>query len=926
MTRIVQFPAVPRLSCILCSRNDAYMGNSRWRLETSLNYLGEQAAALGLGPADLEVLVTDWGSEVPLHEAVSLTPAAHRLTRFLHVPPETARARQGASPFPEVLALNAAARRASGDFIGRIDQDTLTGRRFLSWCFGGTPDPRTLYFANRRDLPYRFAAASPSLATVTRFVEAHGAAMPVHRQNPFTGHLYWTSAVGIWLASRAIWEEAGGYDERLIFYNWMETDMIHRLRTRYPIADLGAATDWDFYHLEHYHPLRAWAARPHALKNPDLDLSAPVSDVRPAGAGWGLPHDPITIAAPSREPETAPPDPAGYVIARLRVAAWHALDRAAIGALATRERVTARAARALTAARGRPVTAWPGVVWRLWSGRTAARAARLAGWTRPRRLASAVLGAAGLLRPARRVRVMVRAWADPSARRQEASERRAFQRFAEVHGHCWPAAVQPPDKRALVISSRCPSVEAELATLTAVRHAGFDVTVLLEDEHRALEPFYRLAGAAQVRRWSEFLPAGRYDAAARDRLSGAASLDDVMRLTHEGVRCGRIAACTTLRDLQVGAVDLGAPADRAAVTRRLAASLAAVEQATAVLHAVEPHLVMTDHEYTPKGELFETALGRGLDVVAYDSAHRADALVFKRYHTDNRDRHLTTLGAGTWARLRQMPWSRDADARVDAEIAACYARGDWYLAGHTPSRTEPGDLRHFLNIPRNRPVAAVFPHVLWDAPVLWGEPIFPSYQDWFVRTMQVAYANARVTWLVKLHPSHVWRDAIGDEPEEVRVLRAALGPLPDHVRLIPADTPVTTRSLLTIVDYCITVRGTVGVEAARLGIPVLTAGHARYTHHGFTIDSATTGEYLDRLRHLEDTPALPDDARALAQRFAYGAFLLRPWRMTSVVPGRDGVTVQVGDRNGWTHASDIRSLSEWLTSTREDYLAEPMPS
>ena len=130
----------------------------------------------------------------------------------------------------------------------------------------------------------------------------------------------------------------------------------------------------------------------------------------------------------------------------------------------------------------------------------------------------------------------------------------------------------------------------------------------------------------------------------------------------------------------------------------------------------------------------------------------------------------------------------------------------------------------------------------------------------------------------------------------------------------------------SIVDYCLTVRGTVGVEAARLGIPVLTAGHARYTHHGFTIDSTTTGEYLDRLRHIEDTPPLTRDARELAERFSYGAFLLRPWRMESVAKGAEGVRIQVPDRDAWAQAPDIRSLAGWLTSTREDYLTEAVPS
>src|SRR5262249_49549919 len=121
-----------RLSLILCSRNDEYMGNSRWRLETTLNSLGERIHRLGRS-ADVEVLVADWGSDVPLADAMTLEPAAAAIVSFVTIPPGVARARQGDSPFPEVLALNAAARRARGDYIGRIDQDTLVGDWFLKW-------------------------------------------------------------------------------------------------------------------------------------------------------------------------------------------------------------------------------------------------------------------------------------------------------------------------------------------------------------------------------------------------------------------------------------------------------------------------------------------------------------------------------------------------------------------------------------------------------------------------------------------------------------------------------------------------------------------------------------------------------------------------------------------------------------------------
>lgn len=159
----------PTLSLILCSRNDEYMGNSRWRLETTLNYVADQVEVLGR-TKDVEVLVADWGSDIPLRDVLRLTPAAALIVSFILIPPEIARALQKDSPFPEVLALNAAARRAKGAYIGRIDQDTLVGRRFLEVFFDlydgkrqlAIPLDRALLYANRHAIPYWFAVRCPA--------------------------------------------------------------------------------------------------------------------------------------------------------------------------------------------------------------------------------------------------------------------------------------------------------------------------------------------------------------------------------------------------------------------------------------------------------------------------------------------------------------------------------------------------------------------------------------------------------------------------------------------------------------------------------------------------------------------------------------------------------------------------------------------
>ena len=368
----------PLLSLILCSRNDAYMGNSRWRLETSLNYVGERVHALGRS-ADVEVIVTDWGSEVPLGNVVRLGPAASRIVSFLTVSPDLASALQRDSPFPEVLALNAAARRARGEYIGRIDQDTLVGAGFLRWLFAEVDRPRrsgasdvalerSLLFANRRSIPYRLAAACPRPWTVEKFVALAGRRLRIE-----TGRVFYRIDVGIWLLHRRLWHDCGGYDERMIYMNDMEIEMANRLMSKYPMIDLGRLVDYDFFHLDHYHPRGSRSSSTHRKVNGDAAASR---GYQPNGDGWGLADFPLVLAPSSR--------PAGSAAVRsmiveaplfaLRVgytAIRVAFDRAAYPFIPTWRR---RARLAWAAVRGQSLVRWPALLRKIWVERPSARA------------------------------------------------------------------------------------------------------------------------------------------------------------------------------------------------------------------------------------------------------------------------------------------------------------------------------------------------------------------------------------------------------------------------------------------------------------------------------------------------------------------------------------------------------------------------
>jgi len=75
------------------------------------------------------------------------------------------------------------------------------------------------------------------------------------------GREFWHSPVGIMMFHRNIWMATQGYDERLIYWGWMETDYAIRLSQRHQIINLGVYMGHHFFHLEHYSNLTEYKNR-----------------------------------------------------------------------------------------------------------------------------------------------------------------------------------------------------------------------------------------------------------------------------------------------------------------------------------------------------------------------------------------------------------------------------------------------------------------------------------------------------------------------------------------------------------------------------------------------------------------------------------------------------------------------------------------
>lgn len=466
----------------------------------------------------------------------------------------------------------------------------------------------------------------------------------------------------------------------------------------------------------------------------------------------------------------------------------------------------------------------------------------------------------------------------------------------------------------------------------SVESAGYTLTVIGEPSHESCS-VYKVFGVDRVVSFNEFQPTPDI----KEAIAITESLTDAKELLHfkfEGVAVGKFVSSTYMRETRRGNIDLNIDGARTKIAEKIALSIAAVRGGRELVRLLSPSLVvMVDHGYTPCGEVFDICVEEGIDTITWNVAHRDNSLMLKRYTKTNRKAHPSSLSKTSWRKIKELEWSQDRRVNVEKELADCYEAGEWY--GEVGTQFGKRLLEHSevlgnLNIDASKRTAVIYSHIFWDATFFWGDDLFDDYEEWFLETVSAACANDRVNWLIKIHPANLVkdkRDGLIGKSAEILALERSIAKLPDHVHVILPETEISTWSLLSATDYCLTVRGTVGIEAALLGKVVLTAGTGRYDRHGFTHDYDSREAYLEALSRIETLDLPKYNSQELASRFASGIFLWRPVRTESfqlsyvqdefaTLKTKLGVTTL----EQLKAAGDLSAVVSWLHSAEEDFL------
>jgi hypothetical protein len=149
----------------------------------------------------------------------------------------------------------------------------------------------------------------------------------------------------------------------------------------------------------------------------------------------------------------------------------------------------------------------------------------------------------------------------------------------------------------------------------------------------------------------------------------------------------------------------------------------------------------------------------------------------------------------------------------------------------------------------SRKIVSVFLHLTWDAS---GETFgfdFRNLLEWSEFTFFYAKLNKEIKWIFKVHPAEKWHGTGDHMYEKLKTLT-----LSPHIELLGPDEKISPLSLINQSRCIVTAFGTVGLEAAVLGKPVICSSGAHYAGFGFTYDWKTQTEYkklLDNVHNLD---------------------------------------------------------------------------
>jgi len=203
------------------------------------------------------------------------------------------------------------------------------------------------------------------------------------------------------------------------------------------------------------------------------------------------------------------------------------------------------------------------------------------------------------------------------------------------------------------------------------------------------------------------------------------------------------------------------------------------------------------------------------------------------------------LSAERSARIQKFIESRERPAQKGVSL------NSFQLAGVVSAT----DIRKQLGLRPEKPVVLLCPNCAFDAAYfVEGTRHFSTMTEWLVKTVSYLAKRKDCQVVIRSHPAEAYYKAA--ETTE-KLIKEFFGKLPEHIRLVTPEDPISTYSIMNVADLGLIYWSTTGMEMSMRGIPVICGVPAvHYSGKGFTLDPKTIDEYFALIDGVIQKPAV----------------------------------------------------------------------
>ena len=247
-------------------------------------------------------------------------------------------------------------------------------------------------------------------------------------------------------------------------------------------------------------------------------------------------------------------------------------------------------------------------------------------------------------------------------------------------------------------------------------------------------------------------------------------------------------------------------------------------------------LVLGDNTYR-HGLFLEIA--KKHSVLCISPVNLNDFRLSKYVHKADYDFHCYQVSASDIASIRNKNIAIDqVKAYIKSRFSGDVEQHDVLNAFLNKNTLSVEEFKQKYGLIGTKKIVAISPHIFCDAPHGYPGTIFKDYHEWFIETCKILSQNVNVTVIVKEHPSaHLY----GEEGKLDAIIEG------EGLSVIRISSDENQLVVLNVADVMVTCGGTVGLEFATFGKPVILAAKPPYSGLGFTLEARSKREYAEHL-------------------------------------------------------------------------------